>query len=668
MTLHAQISMPDTLFCGDTLVAVYDPAFGGSTTDSLFVWVGNCVPDVRFDFTTANVPDAADIFYVDLYGNITDAGSVPYFGGNCHNTGNFFNDSVTYPLQTSLDPGHCLPGFVEIYGRGIPWQDSIRRRNTLPTDFKLGGDWDEGARLHLDIPPGIIGILFVVKFQSGIYSSLEALWDCTPTCCITAEGSNVCSGDSILLNTEFPALAYQWTGPSGFTSTDRSPFIPQATPDYEGWYVVEGEYLFNCVGIDSVYVQVNSPDVNISPEKSYVCEGNSLILTATGAISYSWNQQTPGFTRINGGSATILPPDSLIYTVYGFDAFGCRDSSTATVVPTRTQANWAGEAPACHGEYNGKAIANILEGSAPFEVRLAGGVWQAGTMQNGLEAGSYQMEVRDARGCIATGNITLNDPEPVSAFIGSMDPHCTESCNGEVTIFAQGGNGMYSYFVDGMAVSSETGDLCAGDHSVRIMDGNGCEWTENFTLDEPEPFEIDLGRTRKVYLGEKVTLAVMSNEPLESVIWHSYCTDNCEYFLELEPDSSLMVFATARSPMGCEATDSVRIRVKVEARCNQEIYSPTAFSPNGDGLNDRFTIYADRESADVKIIDRLTIFNRWGNKVYDRGSMLLNDETSGWDGTYQGAGVQPGIYTWAATFLREDNARFECGGTVMVVR
>ncbi|MEZ4776523.1 MAG: gliding motility-associated C-terminal domain-containing protein [Bacteroidia bacterium] len=668
MPLFSLAFAPDTLFCGDTLFAVYNPALGGSTTDSLFIWTGNCASSLRFDFTTASVPDGATMFYVDIFGNLTPAGSMPWFGGNCFSTGNYFNDSASYPLSTMLDPGHCVPGFLEVYGRGLPLQDSIVRRNVLPADFKLPGSVAESARLHLTIPPGSVGVLFVIEFQPGIYSTLNALWDCSPTCCITALSQNICAGDSLRLTTELPALGYQWTGPNGFTSTQRSPVIAGATHAAEGWYVVNGFYRPGCVATDSVFVSVNGPVVTLNPAKAYVCKGNSIQLKASGATFYAWDMSAQGLLSASGPNATVAPGDSVAYTVTGVDVNGCADTARAVVVATQIRADLSGLDPTCTGKNDGKIVATVQEGRFPFEIRPAGATWISGLNLTGLGAGSHTVEVRDAGGCTTQETVVLEEPEPVSAFLATGDAHCAGDCNGELMILADGGHSPYTFQINGQPAAQENGGLCPGEHEALVTDTHGCEWREIFTIDDAEPFEIDLGKDRKVYKGERLEVAVMANEPLESVVWHGLCNSGCEYYYHLEPDTSLTVYATAYSPHGCAATDSVQITVKVQALCNQDIYVPTAFSPNGDGINDQFTFYADRETADVKIVERLMIYNRWGNKIFDRGNILLNNPDEGWDGMIQGSPADVGVYTWAASFLREDNHSFECGGTITVVR
>ncbi len=96
-----------------------------------------------------------------------------------------------------------------------------------------------------------------------------------------------------------------------------------------------------------------------------------------------------------------------------------------------------------------------------------------------------------------------------------------------------------------------------------------------------------------------------------------------------------------------------------------KIFIPNALSPNGDGINDVFTIYA---GADVMEINSLEIFDRWGNKTYGRFHFPPNESNQGWDGTYRGKDTTLGVYTWTATFALSDGRLHRMSGSLTVLR
>ena len=68
--------------------------------------------------------------------------------------------------------------------------------------------------------------------------------------------------------------------------------------------------------------------------------------------------------------------------------------------------------------------------------------------------------------------------------------------------------------------------------------------------------------------------------------------------------------------------------------------APNAFSPNGDGKNDYYNVF------NVKSIVEFhgAIYNRWGQELYRWGLDEMGREGTGWDGTYKGNPVKPGVY------------------------
>lgn len=93
-----------------------------------------------------------------------------------------------------------------------------------------------------------------------------------------------------------------------------------------------------------------------------------------------------------------------------------------------------------------------------------------------------------------------------------------------------------------------------------------------------------------------------------------------------------------------------------------EVYIPNIFSPNGDGVNDRFTIQG---GSDLLEIEELSIFDRWGNQIYTSTKEFENDG-NGWDGFYNGSSVQAGLYVYHCVLTMDDNKPHPMSGTVLV--
>jgi gliding motility-associated-like protein len=95
-----------------------------------------------------------------------------------------------------------------------------------------------------------------------------------------------------------------------------------------------------------------------------------------------------------------------------------------------------------------------------------------------------------------------------------------------------------------------------------------------------------------------------------------------------------------------------------------KIFIPNALSPNGDGINDIFTVYA---GAEVKEVKHMEIFDRWGDKVFSKFNLPPNDFNNGWHGDYRGKPASTGVYTWLVTLLLSDGRQYTLAGSLTIL-
>ena len=86
---------------------------------------------------------------------------------------------------------------------------------------------------------------------------------------------------------------------------------------------------------------------------------------------------------------------------------------------------------------------------------------------------------------------------------------------------------------------------------------------------------------------------------------------------------------------------------------------PTAFSPNGDGVND---IFRSRFNCNVSAFEFM-IFNKWGQKIFE-----TKDVNKGWDGTYNGKKLSPDAYVYVMQYSIISGTRKTAKGTVVLIR
>jgi gliding motility-associated-like protein len=112
---------------------------------------------------------------------------------------------------------------------------------------------------------------------------------------------------------------------------------------------------------------------------------------------------------------------------------------------------------------------------------------------------------------------------------------------------------------------------------------------------------------------------------------------------------------------GCSAEDQVTIRVIGD----KDLVIPNIFSPNGDQVNDILYI---GENSRIKSIRLLEIFDRWGNLVLHKENGVAGNQSDGWDGTFNGKPLSPGVYTLRAIVQFYDDDIVHKTGDVTLIR
>lgn len=111
---------------------------------------------------------------------------------------------------------------------------------------------------------------------------------------------------------------------------------------------------------------------------------------------------------------------------------------------------------------------------------------------------------------------------------------------------------------------------------------------------------------------------------------------------------------------GCTTSDTVRITVidPADLDCNQ-VFLPSAFTPNGDGLNEVYQI------SNPQVIQNLVsfeIFDRWGIRLF-----ATDNGFDAWDGTYNGKPLNSGVVVYVLKFIC-DGEEINKTGTINILR
>jgi gliding motility-associated-like protein len=163
---------------------------------------------------------------------------------------------------------------------------------------------------------------------------------------------------------------------------------------------------------------------------------------------------------------------------------------------------------------------------------------------------------------------------------------------------------------------------------------------------------IDYGTGNSGVAGRTVTLHPLTemNGPFNPFSWSVLsgngtvtCLNGTCDSVQLTINSDVTFKVMVENVYGCTTTDTIHY----SASCSQgsdQVYIPTGFSPDGDGINDIFMV-----QGEGIVVDYFKVFNRWGQLVFDGGSNFTpNLPSRGWNGTLNGRPVDEDVYVYVA--------------------
>ena len=289
-------------------------------------------------------------------------------------------------------------------------------------------------------------------------------------------------------------------------------------------------------------------------------------------------------------------------------------------------------------------------------------------------AGTYRVVATDPlTGCSAEGSVmVISNIADVELTLSADSLDCDVSTrDGVVRVESvTGGEGPYVFSFNGGGFVRDTvyENLVPNrGYTVVAQDINGCADTVTYNFFDPADWTIDLITEGNpvVNFGESVKLVVNTTLPtaeIETLTWEPV-PPNCESCLEtvVRPDSITQYSVTIENRYGCVQADSLRVLIFI----GKLVYTPTAFSPNGDGLNDTFTLLG---GEGVEGIELLEVFSRWGEVLYQGVGLDPRNINEGWNGKIRNELAPPGAYLYRAKVRLFDERLFEFEGIINLVR
>lgn len=405
------------------------------------------------------------------------------------------------------------------------------------------------------------------------------------------------------------------------------------------------------VFVISTISNIQGPVISVIDSANVSCFGSNdgfIILNVTGAaqpITYSWSDGPTTLTRNNLGPGN--------YTFTAQDANNCI-SVRNFIITEPTTITISEIIPNKNGVYNitcntlaDGEIQVIANGGVPFTQTSAYNYqWSisgaSGASVTNLTAGPYTVTVTDSMGCSATKSFLLTEPPALNA-----GADFTQSICGTDTIVLIGNIPSYGFgkwtvrsgsgiIADPDSITTQITAIANGVNVFAwVVYDNFCSDTALYVINKKEKIVADGGIDQNVcdnfvFLsavpppsGTGVWQSINGNSTIENPSSPATKVEN------LSPGKNIFVWTITNGT--CTASDTVKIAILPPEECFTDVVMPTGFTPNEDGYNDLYVIRGLDNTNNT-----LTIFNRWGNLVYEKKN-YNND----WDGKSNNKQILP---------------------------
>ena len=530
--------------------------------------------------------------------------------------------------------------------------------------------------------PGWKAVVLTVETDRGciVTSILDSIYiapfeyDSTkrpPTCRLGSDGLLRLR----VVNCGRPPFLYNWENGAGFAPVDsvsglRSGRYRVSVKDATGYTDTVVFFLRDTV------IELNKA----SDVKKPSCFGNKdariTISPSSGTkpFSFRWTPDPFPLFRLNDSLRGGI--EAGIYTIEVRDQNECKGQIEVNIIPPdKLDIQVEPIDISCFNTNppDGKAVAFVAGGTLKSKPPYYTIGWSNGAIGDtvfNLDAKTWFVVVSDSNFCSARADFTIKRP-PILGFnlpIITRPAKCFGDSTAAIIFQGAGGRPPFRYSIDGVRFQKDSAFLKipALTYRLVIRDSSGCRTDTTVSISQPPQLKVLADGGGAVQLGFTTDLraVVVPSNRLVSYAWTPRDT-----ILSCFDCNSPTVFplnnrtyrVTVRDSAGCTAFDDVLVEVLKK----RPIFIPTVFSPNGDGVNDFFTIYGNQAATSIR---DFKIFSRWGELMYQKQDFSLNVDNLGWNGTFNGVALQPDVYAFYAVIRFIDGEEILYKGDVTLVK
>ncbi|MBC7722000.1 MAG: PKD domain-containing protein [Pedobacter sp.] len=418
---------------------------------------------------------------------------------------------------------------------------------------------------------------------------------------------------------------------------------------------------------DSITVKPIAVSNIIAPKT--ICESDSILFSATSSITndlqYSWAFGNGKVANIITPAPQKFQPSITPYNITLISTLnGCSDTSSTTIL---VHAN-----PIVNITPKTK---NICLGDSILLTANDGSIyqWQTDTTINKNiywakpnNNRNYLVTVTNEFGCVSKDVATITVTKPFKLSVTKNAIVCQgaslslQAIGASTVKWLNNTADLSNSNIANPTVKTNT----SKQYMVVGYDGNNC-----FTDTAIVPVTVmplpKVAKVSNITIGTGGSTTISANASSDVVKWSwspsTYLScSNCQSPIAT-PRADMLYIVTATTQYGCEAKDSLSIKLQCQEK---NLFIPSAFTPNKDRLNDYFYPLG----KGIRSVKHFVIFNRAGEKFFERSNFNINEAAMGWNGTFKSLEVQSGVYVYMIEVECDTGDIFSTKGTVTLIR
>ncbi len=289
----------------------------------------------------------------------------------------------------------------------------------------------------------------------------------------------------------------------------------------------------------------------------------------------------------------------------------------------------------CFEEPDGAILATVAGGTPDYRYEWSNRGFVLGDTTNnpqGLISDFYKLEVTDQNGCLQIDSTFVDQPSPLIINLEATDATCFNKPDGFIDMTVSGGRSPYSILWSTGSKYQDIDQLLSGTYSAVVADITGCTQFAEIFVDQPDSLDFQVEITDvscKDQVDGMISINPIGGTPGYSAEWSN--GSNSFDLAELPGDTYDI---TLMDTQDCIYEGSFEVAINPEA-CITVVTIPTAFTPNGDGINDVWRI----KNYEVYPNMQVEVYNRWGTSVFS--SVGYNEP---WNGRFSGSDAPSDTY------------------------